>query len=388
MKKYLHAKSPVAATVVACALLAGACRKGNFNPNDLRNFNEVVLVANKAMYNPGLVDTTLQNAWGLTWAPSGIAWVNANGDSISEVYTGDGAILRPPVNIPSASGGTGGVPSGNAFVGGSGFTLADGLGALFVFVSEDGAVSGWNQGDGNNAQLVKDMSATAIYKGVALDSFGGNNYLYAANFMTGNVDVFNTKFNLVSMPFHDPDLPANYVPFNIKAIGAWLFINYAERSPGSHDEMHGQGLGLVDVFNPDGTFVRRFASHGSLNAPWGIAWAPQGWLSTEDMTTNEKGMGDNGSGDGDGSDDGKGKHSISTPVVLIGNFGDGRINVFSPDGLFLGQMRSHNKVISIDGLWALSFPPATATSIDQKRLYFTAGPADEADGIFGYLIKQ
>jgi uncharacterized protein (TIGR03118 family) len=382
MKKLLFVQSPAAAIMVACALLAGACHKGNFNQNDLRNFDEVVLVANKAMYSPALVDPTLQNGWGLTWAPSGIAWVNANGDGLSELYTGAGAIVRKGINIPSSTDTVGGVPSGDAFVGGSGFVLANGQPALFMFVSEDGVLSGWNGADGNNAQLIRNRSAEAVYKGMALDSFGGNNYIYAANFMTGKVDVFDTKFNLVSLPFHDPGMPRNYAPFNIQAVGDWLFVNYAEQTPGTIDEMDGPGLGFVDVFNPDGTFVRRFASRGTLNAPWGIAWAPAGWLSTEDMTTDGKGMGD------DGSKDGSGKNDISTPVVLIGNFGDGHINVFAPDGQFLGQLRSHNHVIAIDGLWALSFPPATATSIDPKRLYFTAGPADEADGEFGYLIKQ
>ena len=383
MSKLLHFPWRTAMTLAFGGLLATACHKGNFNPNDLRNFDQVVLVANKAMYGPQLVDTTLQNAWGLTWAPSGIAWVNANGDSLSEVYSADGAIKRPPVNIPSASGGTGGVPSGDVFVGGAGFTLGDGQGALFIFVSEDGAISGWNGGDGNNAELIKNMSATAIYKGVELDSVGGNNYLYAANFMSGNVDVFDTHFNLVSMPFHDPHLPADYVPFNIKAINGWLFINYAQRNPGAHDENHGAGLGLVDVFKPDGSFVSRFATSGSLNAPWGIAWAKAGWLSTADMMmSGEKGM------DGNGNDRDRSSHDISTPVVLIGNFGDGHINVFTPDGIFLGQLKAHNQVIAIDGLWALSFPPVTATGVDQSRLYFTAGPADEADGEFGYLIKM
>ncbi|HET6256054.1 MAG TPA: TIGR03118 family protein [Puia sp.] len=363
-------------------LLVASCHKGNFNQNDLKNFEEVVLVANKAMYGPKLVDTTLQNAWGLAWAPSGIAWVNANGAGLSELYTGEGAIVRPPVNIPSSTDSVGGVPSGNAYVGGSGFTLADGQGALFVFVSEDGVLSGWNGADGNNAQLIRNRSANAVYKGVALDSVGGRNYIYAANFMTGKVDVFDNTFNLVSFPFHDPHLPAGYAPFNIKPIGNWLFVVYAEQTPGSIDEMHGAGLGIVDVFTPDGTFVRRFASHGSLNAPWGIAWAPAGWLSMEDMSaSDEKGVPPSSSG-------GDGKHDVSTPVVLIGNFGDGHINVYAPDGSFLGQLRAHNRTIAIDGLWALSFPPSTATSIDPNRLYFTAGPADEADGIFGYLIKQ
>src|ERR1700719_1950215 len=129
MKKHLHVHSPAMAILVLCALMTGACRKGNFSQNDLRNFNEVVLVANKAMYNPGLVDTTLQNGWGLAWAPSGIAWVNANGDGLSELYTGEGAIVRPPVHIPTPTDTVGGVPSGITFAGGAGFVLADGQGA-------------------------------------------------------------------------------------------------------------------------------------------------------------------------------------------------------------------------------------------------------------------
>jgi uncharacterized protein (TIGR03118 family) len=367
------------------AMLAVACHKSNITQKDLRNFEQVVLVANKSKYAPKLVDTTLQNAWGLAWAPSGIAWVNANGFHVSELYTGEGAIVRPPVNIPTPSDSVGGAPSGVAFVGGRGFVLADHQGANFMFVGEDGVLSGWNGADGNNAQRVKNNSATAVYKGVALDSTGpGHNFIYAANFMTGKIDVWDTGFHPVSMAFHDPALPMHYAPFNIVPVGKWLFVLYAEQTPGSIDEMHGPGKGFVDVFNTDGSFVHRFASGGSLNAPWGAAWAPAGWLSTEDMST-EKGVADQGMGSGSF---GKDSMRVSEPVVLIGNFGDGKINVFSPDGEFLGQLKSHNKTIVIEGLWALGFPPATATSIDPNRLYFTAGPADEADGIFGYLIKQ
>jgi uncharacterized protein (TIGR03118 family) len=375
-------------------LLAVACHKSNIDQKDLRNFQQVNLVANKAKYGPKLVDPTLQNAWGLTWAPTGIAWVNANGDHVSELYTGEGAIVRPPVNIPSPTDTIGGTPSGNVFSGGKGFVLANHQGSNFLFVGEDGVLSGWNGADGNNAQRIRDRSANSIYKGLALDSTGpGRNFIYAANFWTGKVDVWDTGFHLVSMPFHDPGIPSNYAPFNVQPVGNWLFVTYAERGTGG-DEADGVGKGFVDVFNPDGSFVRRFASRGKLNAPWGVAWAPAGWLSTADMSSgsdqgggSNSGMGSNNSGMGSGSfgEDGK---RVSEPVVLIGNFGDGRINVFSQQGEFLGQLMSHNKTIVIDGLWALGFPPATATSIDPNRLYFTAGPADEADGIFGYLIKQ
>ena len=369
-------------------MLAVACHKNNINQKDLRNFEQVVLVANKAMYGPKLMDTGLQNAWGLAWAPSGIAWVNSNGNGLSHLYTGEGAIVRAAVHIPSPTDSVGGVPTGVVFSGGKGFVLANHQGSNFLFDGEDGILSGWNGADGNNAQRIRDRSATSIYKGLAIDSTGpGQNFIYAANFKTGNIDVWDTGFHLVSMPFHDPALPAHYAPFNIVPVGKWLFVMYAEQKMGSGDEKDGPGLGFVDVFNTDGSFVRRFASRGALNAPWGVAWAPEGWLSTADMSSGS----DKGSEDNDGMGSGKfgedGKH-MSEPVVLVGNFGDGRINVFSPVGEFLGQLRSHNKTIVIDGLWSLGFPPATATTIDQNRLYFTAGPADEADGIFGYLIKQ
>lgn len=369
-------------------MMVVACHKSNIDQKDLRNFEQVVLVANKAMYGPKLVDTSLQNAWGLAWAPSGIAWVNSNGNGLSHLYSGEGVILRAPVNIPSPTDSVGGVPSGIVFSGGKGFVLADHQGSNFLFVGEDGILSGWNGADGNNAQRIRDRSATSIYKGLALDSTGpGQNFIYAANFKTGKIDVWDTGFHLVSMPFHDPGIPAGYAPFNIVPVANWLFVNYAEQKPNSGDEQDGPGKGFVDVFNPDGSFVRRFASRGELNAPWGLAWAPAGWLSMDDMdSASDKGNGgNNGKGTGSFGEDGK---RVSEPVVLIGNFGDGRINVFSPTGEFLGHLKSHNKVIVIDGLWALGFPPATATSIDPNRLYFTAGPASEADGEFGYLIKQ
>ncbi|HLZ85698.1 MAG TPA: TIGR03118 family protein [Puia sp.] len=351
--------------------------------NDLRDFQQVNLVANKWTYGPKTVDTTLQNAWGLTWSPTGIAWVNSNGGHVSELYTAEGGIVRPGVRIPSPTDTMGGVPSGVVFSGGKGFALAnDKQGSLFLFVGEDGVLSGWNGAEGNNALRIKDRSATSIYKGLALASSGGANYIYATNFKTGKIDVWDTTFAPVSMPFNDPGIPAGYAPFNIQAIGSWLFVTFAHQKPGSGDEMDGPGLGFVDVFNTDGSFVRRFASHGPLNAPWGVTMAPAGFLEENDMSA-DNGKGNSGSNSNDHS-----KKDVSVPVILVGNFGDGHINVFAEDGEFLGHLRSHSQEIVIDGLWALSFPPATATAIDPKRLYFTAGPNDENDGLFGYLIKQ
>jgi len=383
----------VVLSLVACLVLSIGCRRTVIDKKDLRDFQQVNLIANKAKYSPKLQDSTLMNAWGLAFSSNGIAWVNSNGGHVSELYTAEGAIVRAPVKIPSPTDTVGGVPSGIVFSNGKGFKLSNGQGAAFLFVGEDGILSGWNGAANTKALVIKNRSATSEYKGLALASSGGANYIYAANFRTGKVDVWDTTFAAVSMSFRDPGLPAGYAPFNIQAIGSWLYVLYAKVGADGDDQA-GAGNGFVDIYNTDGSFVKRFASRGSLNSPWGVAMAPAGWLQSKDMAednghdngddhggNNNSGPGNNNSGHGHDFD-------ASQPVILVGNFGDGRINVFTTDGTYQGQLQSHNRTIVIDGLWALSFPPSTATAIDPKRLYFTAGPDKEADGVFGYLIKQ
>ncbi len=361
-------------------LLSLGCRKNNIDNKGLRNFQQVNLVANSGAYSPVLIDPTLHNAWGLAWAPSGIAWVNSMGGHVSELYTGEGAIVRAPVNVPSPADTIGGLPTGIVFAGGAGFTLANNASPNFLFVGVDGVFSGWNGAAGNNALRIADNSATSAYTGLALATWNGSHLLYAANFRAGKIDVWDTTFSPVSLPFHDPGLPSGYSPFNIQSVGNWLFVTYAKPAPDGRSQA-GAGLGLVDVFNPDGSFVRRFASRGALNAPWGVVMTPANFLQDPDMSDDDS-QKNGDSGHGNGNDD-----LDQPPVILVGNFGDGRINVFSTQGQFMGQLQSHHKTIEIYGLWALSFAPTTST-IDQKRLYFTAGPADETDGLFGYLIKN
>ena len=179
----------------------------------------------------------------------------------------------------------------------------------------------------------------------------------------------------------------------------WLYVAYARVGPDGHQAV-GAGQGFVDIFNPDGTFVERFASRGSLNAPWGVAMAPAGWLTTNDMSddSNESGdnsgKGSNNSGQGNSNGSGKlnGGHDNDDnvgPVVLIGNFGDGRINVFAPTGQYLGQLQSHSRPIVIDGLWAIGFAPATATTHRSLTVCtFTAGPDHRGDGWGFWLFDQ
>jgi uncharacterized protein (TIGR03118 family) len=361
-----------------------SCKKINIDKNDLRDFQQVNLVASGGAWSPVLTDPTLLNAWGLAWAPSGIAWVNAEAGHVSELYTGEGAVVRPGINIPSPTDAINGAPTGIVFAGGAGFKLANGQPAAFLFVGDDGVVSGWNGPAGNNALRIANNSASSSYFGLALTTWNGSHFLYAANFKTGKIDVWDTTFTQINMPFNDPNLPASYSPFNIQSVGSWLFVMYAKVGADGA-EIHEVGLGLVDVFNPDGSFVKRFASHGTLNSPWGVTMTPANFLEENDMTSDD-GKGnkvDLGESKSKGRDD-----PDHEPLILVGNFGDGRINVFSPDGRFQGQLQNHHQTIVIDGLWALGFPPTTATAIDPMRLYFTSGPKDETQGLFGYLIKK
>ncbi len=373
--------------IAACVALSVACHKQVVNNNDLKNFQQVNLVANSAAYSPALVDPTLLNAWGLAWSPTGIAWVNSLGGHVSELYTAEGALVRPGVNIPSPADTIGGLPTGVVFAGGAGFTLANKQAGLFFFVGVDGIFSGWNGADGNNAQLIANNSSTSSYTGLAIATNNGAHFLYAANFKTGKIDVWDTTFSAVSMPFHDGQLPSGFSPFNIQAIGSWLFVEYAKVGTDGRD-VAGAGLGYVDIFNTDGSFIKRFASKGTLNAPWGVVETPANFLQTNDMgDDNDHNNSGNNSGSHDGNDDNDNNNN-NQPLILVGNFGDGHINVYTMDGNYKGQLQTNKHTIAIDGLWALSFAPTTATTVDPNRLYFTAGPNKEGDGLFGYLIKQ
>ncbi len=347
----------------------------------LKDFNQVNLVADNSALHPSHIDMSLLNAWGLAFNPTGIAWVSSQAGHVSTVYDKEGTTLRPPVNIPSPGGPTGGNPTGIVFNGSADFVLSNGQPARFIFVGLDGILSGWNPTAGNNALLIKNNMATAVYTGLTLAQNGGANYLYAADFRSGKIDVWDKNFNPVMMTFKDPGIPAGFSPFNIQVVGDWLYVLYAKVGPDGHDQP-GPGLGFVSVFSKGGMFVKRFASRGDLNAPWGIAMAPASFFDDTDQAEQNSKTGTSKTGGEDEDDD------QLQPMILVGNFGDGRINAYSINGKFKGQLKGHGKTISIDGLWALSFPPSTATTIDPNRLYFTAGPDHEKHGLFGYLIKQ
>lgn len=331
----------------------------NKDPKSLKDFVQVNLVGDNNEYSPAHIDANLVNGWGVTFPTSGPAWVSAEATGKSTVYSGDGVAAGiSPVSIPGAGTSTAGHPTGIVFNSSSDFKLPNGNPARFIFASADGTISGWNGG----ATAVKkiDDSPNAAYLGIAIASDAGNNYLYAANFAEGKIDVYDKNWAEVSRPFTDPGLPAGYSPFNIQNIDGKLYVMYAKVDPEEHEEETGPGLGYVDIYNPDGSLVKRFISRGQLNAPWGIAKAPAGFWGEDSDIQN---------------------------VILVGNFGDGRINAFDADGSFLGQLRAHGNPIVIDGLWGISFAPATSTVINHNWLYFAAGPDDEEHGLFGYIKK-
>ncbi|MDR3637249.1 MAG: TIGR03118 family protein, partial [Isosphaeraceae bacterium] len=324
--------------------------------------NEVNLVSDV----PGLALTTdpqLLNPWGLT--PTGEFWISDNGSGLSTLYNAAGVKAGLVVSIPTPPGQTTpAAPTG--IVAGTGSSsgefLLNGKPAAFIFDTEDGTISAWN--GGTAATLEVDNSQVnygngvigAVYKGLAVASQGGtnNDFLYATNFRSGNVDVFNNKFQAAGS-FTDTSLTQiGYAPFGIQAINGNLFVSFAKQDSAKHDDVAGAGNGYIDEFSPNGTLLRRFASNGTLNSPWGLTVAPAGF----------------GQFAGD---------------LLVGNFGDGRINAFNlTTGHLDGQLTAAgaSSPITIPSLWALQFGGGGGSP---TTLNFTEGLNSEADGVFGTI---
>ena len=336
----------------------GSVLKNTSLPKELKDFVIVNLVSDMPNVAPNQ-DANLKNGWGLAFSSSGQVRVNAEAVGVSGVYTLDGNIVSIPTFIPGSATSDGGVsrPTGHVFNPTSDFILPNGSPAQFISASGDGSVAGWNSG--NTAIRMLDNAPGASYVGITIASYAGNNYLYAANFAENKIDVFDKDWKAVGKSFTDPTVPSGYSPFNIQTIDGMLYVTYAKKNSQTGDEVIGQGNGLINVFSPDGSFVKRFASGGKLNAPWGIVEAPTGFWGSASQLAN---------------------------AVLVGNFGDGKINVFDENGNFLGPLQSKGKPIEIDGLWGLAFPPAT--SFNNTYLYFASGPGAKQHGLMGYIKNK
>jgi len=308
---------------------------------------------------PGLaanLDPNLKNPWGISHSATSPFWVSNQGSNNSTLYNAasvpQALIVTVPPTAPPPTGPTGQVS--NSF--GAGNFVENGAPANFIFATLAGSIDAWNASNGTTAAVVASTPG-AVYTGLAIGTNGAANFLYAANFAGGHVDVFSSSFAPTTLAgsFVDPNLPAGYVPYNIQNVGGKLYVEYAQVDPITHEAAEGAGLGVVNVFDTNGNFLQRIHSGGQLNAPWGIAIAPAGF----------------GEFGGD---------------VLVGNFGDGTINAFDPiTGNYVGTLKdsSGNPIVN-DGLWALDFR-APGSGFDPNALFITAGINDEADGLFAEI---
>lgn len=306
-------------------------------------------------------DAKLVNGWGVAFNPFGPIWVADNNSGVSTIYDGLGIAAPLVVNIPSPGNSAGGgTPTGIVFNASAGFEVSQGNPARFIFATEDGLIAAWSPtADATHAITVVNNSAgAAVYKGLALSAGGTGSLLYAADFRNARIDVFDSSFKPVALQmgaFFDPNLPAGFAPFGLQAINGNIYVAYAKQDAARHDDVAGKGFGFVNVFDPNGQLIRRVVSGGRLNAPWGMTLAPAGF----------------------------GKFSNR---LLVGNFGDGRINAYDlATGQFVGRLKAPGgRPIQIDGLWGIAFGKGFA-SAPVNTLFFAAGPGDELHGLYGRI---
>jgi uncharacterized protein (TIGR03118 family) len=373
-------------TVIVGALTLSACGGGSTQAGGSTaptgptgsGLADTALVSNKVgvVGTQTTIDANLSNPWGLATGPGLPFWVADNNSNVATLYSGTGQIQTHTatgatdtgIAIPPQAPNVPARVTGEVFTGNSGgFVIPTQSGpqsAQFVFDSESGTLAAWASGSGAGAVTMYDDSSVngsehAVYKGLASGTLNGQTFLYATDLHNGKVDVFDSNFmKPIAMQgrFVDPTLPAGFAPFGIAAINDQLYVTYAKQDGPKNDETFGAGMGYIDAFDFGGNFAFRFASAGVLNAPWGIAAAPTGF----------------GSIAGD---------------LLVGNFGDGSINVFSPNGTQPATSMAPLSVanggtFSVPGLWALQFGNGD-TDKPLTTLFYTAGFANQTDGVFG-----
>ena len=301
-------------------------------------------------------DQNVVNPWGMALSSSGNIWVNDNGAGVATVYLQDGTPAPNSANplvvtIPPSASSTSGTsaPTGIVSNNTSFFKVSNGTNSLpakFIFVSEDGAISGWNpQLNSTNAFIAVDNGAAgSVYKGATMGLNNGHNFLFVTNFHFNRVETYDENFVRVNLTgFVDPGIPSDFAPFGIRNLNGKIYVAYAkQKPPDNHDDQAGPGNGFISVFDTSGHFIKRLVSHGNLNSPWGLEIV-NGWL-------------------------------------WAGNFGDGRINVYSPSsGSSQGTPKDvFGNPLDFNGLWGLV--------LTNNGLFFSAGIADERHGVFGVIF--
>jgi uncharacterized protein (TIGR03118 family) len=339
---------------------AGVRAQGN-------HYKQTPLVGNTTAVGAPHTDGNLVNPWGIAFGPGTLFWIADNNSGFSTLYDASGninplAVTIPPPSVSNAPA----TPTGIVYNGSSSFQITDGgvtAASQFIFSTEDGTLSAWN-GTGNQNLAVRVVDnpnfgsgSDPVYKGLAMGAVGQNLFLYATNFRTGKIDVFDAQFHPAAVmgTFTDPNLPAGFAPFGIHNINGMLYVTYAMQDQPKHDPVHAPGAGVVDIFDTNGNFSSRLINNGgALNAPWGVVMAPTSF----------------GAFGGD---------------LLVGNFGDGLINAFDPTmGTLLGTLQDQNGQNIVNAsLWDMVFG-ANGTG-SPSTLYFSAGLNNEMGGLFATL---
>jgi uncharacterized protein (TIGR03118 family) len=345
----VHASRVIFAAALASLTLAAAAQAAPSDQYVVRN-----LVSSTPLVPADRVDPNIKNAWGLVSSPTSPWWPANNGTNTSTIIPATGQVNTTVVAVD-------GGPTGIVWNGTAGAFPITGGQSNFIFNTMSGAISGWR---GGTASEVHVPAHDAFYLGLALAITPTGPRLYSTDFKNDKVDVVDAQWNPYTTAgrFIDPNLPAGYGPYGIQTVGNRIFVTFAEHAPAGLRERPGAGKGVVDAFDFEGNLLARVATGGVLNAPWGIAKADPSF----------------GAFGGD---------------LLVGNFGDGRINAFheNPDGTWTpsGTLKGlDGQPLAIGGLWAIQFGSGAASNGQRNHLYFTAGPNGETAGLFGRIVPN
>ncbi len=293
-------------------------------------------------------DPLLQNAWGLAYAPGGPFWVSDEWDGWSTLYDGKGVPQSLQVVVPPASGSGPGSPTGIAYNGSNEFQI-DNWTSLFLYATLDGTIQGWSHFEPNQTLIaVNNSNNKASYVGLGITSKTSGNFLYAADTFNNRVDIYDGTFTYVKS-FTDSNIPKGFVVGNVQDIGGQLYVAYINAAGGSG--------GYIDIFDESGNFVKRFAHGKPLNQPWGFAVAPKNF------------------------------GPLSGTLLISNNTNTGTINGFNlKTGKFVGTIKTAaGEAITIDQLWGIEFGGGSKNNGKTNQLYFTAGPDNNVDGLFGVI---
>jgi uncharacterized protein (TIGR03118 family) len=293
-------------------------------------------------------DALLQNAWGLVYGPTTPFWVSDEWNGWSTLYNGAGVPQSLQVVVPPASGSGPGMPTGIVYNGSTEFKI-DTWTSAFLFATLDGTIQGWSHFESSQALIAVNNSGNkASYTGLAITSKSSGNFLYAADMFNNKIDVYDGTFAFVKS-FTDSTIPKGFVVFNVQDVGGQLYVSYVSASGG--------GGGYIDIFKEDGTFVKRFAHGKPLNQPWGFALAPKNF------------------------------GPLSNTLLIGNNTNASTINGFNlKTGKFVGTiLNAAKKPIKIDQLWGLEFGGGTTSNGKTNQLFFTAGPNNNVNGLFGVI---